>query len=56
MAKSVIGTTSKVCEGSGAQSKFPAGSKSPCPQCGHNTTTKRDGVLRNHAPKKQKTE
>lgn len=55
MAKTVLGNT-KVCGGAGQKSDYPAGSKNPCPVCGHQTTTKRDGVLRNHAPKKSKQE
>lgn len=42
------------CDGSGQLSQYTVGTKNPCPVCGHNTTTKRDGVLRSHYRKKQK--
>jgi hypothetical protein len=50
----VISGKSNKCEGSLQKSKFAAGTKNPCPICGHNTTTKRDGVQRSHPRRKVK--
>lgn len=53
MATKVSGKSNK-CEGSLQKSDFAAGTKNPCPICGHNTTTKRDGVQRSHPRRKVK--
>lgn len=44
----------KLCTAAGTSSKFAVGTKNPCPTCGHKTTTKRDGTLRNHTARKAK--
>lgn len=54
MATKVSGKSNKKCEGSLQKSNFASGTKNPCPICGHNTTTKRDGVLRSHPRRKVK--
>lgn len=53
-ATKLAGKSTSKCEGSGQSSKFTPGTKNPCPVCGHNTTTKREGVLRSHPRKKAK--
>lgn len=53
-ATQLAGKSTPKCEGSGQSSKFTAGTKNPCPVCGHKTTTKRSGVLRSHYRRKVK--
>ena len=55
-ATKITGSSRNLCDGSLKESPYEVGTKNTCIVCGRLTTTKRDGVLRNHAPKKQKTE
>lgn len=45
-----------LCIGSRQRTTHEPGTKNPCSVCGRLTTTKRDGVQRNHTARKTKIE